>query len=78
LSLVLEVKTRQERGEGLPEIQAGMREHPFVVQKAFDAAGSTTTARLEAALRSILDYEWEVKSGQVDADLGLEVLLAKL
>lgn len=78
LSLVLEVKTRQERGEALPEIQAAMREHPFVVQKAFDAAGTTSGARLEEALRSILAYEWEVKSGQIDADLGLEVLLAKL
>jgi DNA polymerase-3 subunit delta len=78
LALVLEVKTRQERGEALPQIQASMREHPFVVQKAFDAAASVSAERLEAALRSILAYEWEVKSGQVDADLGLEVLLAKL
>jgi len=34
--------------------------------------------RLEAALRAIRDYEWEVKSGQVDAELGLEVLLSRL
>ena len=33
---------------------------------------------LEEALRRIRDYEWEVKSGQVDAELGLEVLLARL
>ena len=76
--MVLEVKTRQERGEGLPEVQASMREHPFVVQKAYDAAQSTTVERLEGSLKSILAYEWEVKSGQVDADLGLQTLLAKL
>ena len=78
LAMVLEVKTRQERGESLTEIQATMREHPFVLQKAFDAARSTSAEGLERSLRSILTYEWEVKSGQVDADLGLQVLLGRL
>ncbi len=78
LALVLAVKTRQDRGEGLAQVQAAMREHPFVLQKAFDMASTTTTERLEAGLRAVLAYEWEVKSGQVDAELGLEVLLARL
>jgi len=47
-------------------------------QKAYDAAREADPARLEAALRAIRDYEWEVKSGQVDAELGLDVLLARL
>jgi DNA polymerase-3 subunit delta len=78
LSLVLEVRSRQERGEALSDVQAAMREHPFVIQKAYDAARDTSTARLEAGLRALLDYEWEVKSGQIDAGLGLEAVLAKL
>jgi DNA polymerase III delta subunit len=55
-----------------------MREHPFVVQKAFDVARSTTPDRLESGLRVLLDYEWEVKSGQIDAEAGLLAVLAKL
>ncbi len=78
LALVLEVRTRQERGESLSQIQSQMREHPFVVQKAFEVARSTAGERLEAGLRALLAYEWEVKSGQIDAELGLDVLLAKL
>ena len=78
LALVLQVRAHQERGESLSQVQAAMREHPFVIQKAYDAARSTTTERLEAGLRALLDYEWEVKSGQVDAALGLEAVLAKL
>ena len=78
LAMILEVKTRQERGESLAEIQATMREHPFVLQKAFDAAQSTSVENLERSLNSILSYEWEVKSGQVDADWGLQVLLTRL
>jgi DNA polymerase-3 subunit delta len=78
LALVLEVRARQERGESLSEVQSAMREHPFVLQKAYDAAGTTTTERLEAGLRSLLAYEWEVKSGQIDAALGLEAVLARL
>ena len=78
LALVLEVRARQERGESLHDMQNSMSEHSFVVQKAYDSARSVQPERLEAALRAIRDYEWEVKSGQVDAELGLEVLLSRL
>ncbi|MDQ6898874.1 MAG: hypothetical protein M3072_05100 [Candidatus Dormibacteraeota bacterium] len=78
LALVLEVRTRQDRGETLSRVQAQMREHPFVVQKAYDAARTVSAAQLEAGLRVFLDYEWEVKSGQIDAELGLSTTLAKL
>jgi DNA polymerase III delta subunit len=78
LALVLDVKARQERGEPLSHIQGQMREHSFVVQKAYDAAGRVSGDRLEAGLRTLLAYEWEVKSGQIDATPGLEAVLAKL
>jgi DNA polymerase III delta subunit len=55
-----------------------MREHPFVVQKAYEAARDTTVERLEAGLNALLTYEWEVKSGQIDAEWGLQAALAKL
>jgi DNA polymerase III subunit delta len=77
-ALVLAVKARQERGESLSQVQDDMAEHRFVVQKAFDAAQQANSDRLEQALKQIRDYEWEVKSGQVDAELGLEVLLSRL
>jgi len=77
-ALVLAVKAHQERGESLQQVQDGMTEHRFVIQKAFDAAQDASANRLEQALRQIRDYEWEVKSGQVDAELGLDVLLTKL
>ena len=48
------------------------------LQKAYDAAKDVDPERLERALGAIRDYEWEVKSGQIDAELGLEVLLARL
>jgi len=78
LALVLEVRARQDRGELLAFMQAEMSEHSFVVQKAYDAARQVDPDRLEAGLRAIRDYEWEVKSGQVDSELGLDVLLTKL
>jgi DNA polymerase-3 subunit delta len=78
VALVLEVRARQERGESLSQVQNNMSEHRFVLQKAYDAAKEADPVRLEAALRAIRDYEWEVKSGQVDAELGLDVLLARL
>ena len=78
IAMVLEVKARQERGESLSQVQNEMTEHRFVVQKAFDAAQQATSDGLEQALKRIRDYEWEVKSGQVDAELGLDVLLTRL
>jgi DNA polymerase-3 subunit delta len=78
IALVLEVRARQERGESLQRVQDEMTEHRFVVQKAYDAAQQADPDRLEDALKKIRDYEWEVKSGQVDAELGLDVLLTRL
>ena len=78
LAMVLAVRARRDRGESLAEIQAAMSEHPFRVQKAFEAAGSIDSARLEEGLKALLAYEWEVKSGQVDAELGLDGVLARL
>jgi DNA polymerase-3 subunit delta len=77
-ALVLEVRAKQERGETLQQIQDDMAEHRYVVQKAYDAAGQANPDRLEAALGAIRDYEWAVKSGQIDAELGLDVLLTRL
>jgi DNA polymerase III subunit delta len=78
VALVLQVRARQDRGESLSDVQERMSEHRFVLQKAYDAAKEADPDRLEAALRAIRDYEWEVKSGQIDAELGLEVLLTRL
>jgi DNA polymerase-3 subunit delta len=78
LALVLEVRARLDREERLADVQVSLREHPFVVQKAYEAAATTSEQRLEAGLRALLDYEWEVKSGQIDAALGLEAVLARL
>jgi DNA polymerase III delta subunit len=78
LAMVLAVRARRDRGESLAQVQAAMSEHPFRVQKAFEAAGAIDSAKLEEGLRALLDYEWEVKSGQVDAELGLTGVLARL
>jgi DNA polymerase III subunit delta len=78
VGLVLQVRAKQDRGESLSQVQDSMSEHRFVVQKAYDAAKDADPERLEAALRAIRDYEWEVKSGQIDAELGLDVLLTRL
>ncbi len=78
IALVLEVRAKQERGESLSDVKSEMSEHPFVIQKAFDVARDADPDRLETALRAIRDYEWEVKSGQIDPELGLDVLLTRL
>jgi DNA polymerase-3 subunit delta len=78
VALILAVRARQDRGESLSDVKSQMSEHPFVLQKAFETARDTDPNSLEAALRAIRDYEWEVKSGQIDPELGLDVLLARM
>src|SRR6266850_339543 len=36
IALVLEVRARQDRGESLQQVQDGMTEHRFVIQKAYE------------------------------------------
>jgi DNA polymerase-3 subunit delta len=78
VALVMEVRAHQDRGESLSDVKAQMSEHPFVIQKAFETARDSDPNSLEAALRAIRDYEWEVKSGQIDPEMGLDVLLTRL
>ena len=78
IALVLQVRARQDRGESLQTVQDGMTEHRFVIQKAYETAKDSNPDRLESALKTIRDYEFEVKSGQIDAELGLDVLLTRL
>jgi DNA polymerase-3 subunit delta len=78
IALVLQVRARQDRGESLQQVQDGMTEHRFVIQKAYEVAKDSNPDRLESALKTIRDYEFEVKSGQIDAELGLDVLLTRL
>jgi DNA polymerase III subunit delta len=78
IALVLQVRAKQDRGESLQQVQDGMAEHRFVIQKAYETARESNPDRLESALKAIRDYEFEVKSGQIDADLGLDVLLTRL
>ncbi|MGH7881489.1 MAG: DNA polymerase III subunit delta [Candidatus Dormibacteraceae bacterium] len=78
ISLVLEVHSRQQRGEDLAACQSAMREHPFVIQKAFQVARRTPQSSLERGLNALLDYEWKVKSGQIDAEFGLQNVLAQI
>ncbi|GAC1692651.1 MAG: hypothetical protein PVS2B1_15880 [Candidatus Dormibacteraceae bacterium] len=78
IALVLQVRARQDRGESLSQVQDQMAEHRFVIQKAYDTAKDSNPDGLESALKTIRDYEFEVKSGQIDAELGLDVLLTRL
>jgi DNA polymerase-3 subunit delta len=78
IALVLQVRARQDRGESLQTVQEEMAEHRFVIQKAYEVAKESNPDRLESALKTIRDYEFEVKSGQIDAELGLDVLLTRL
>lgn len=78
VSLVLEVGTHRSQGLGLAAVQGQMREHPYVIQKAYELGARVSLERLEGSLGALLDYEWRVKSGQIDAEWGLRSLLAQL
>ena len=77
-SWLLEIRGLLSRGYGLEQIQAELGGHPFRVSKAVAQARTVPDARLEFTLGRLLDYEWQVKSGQVDAEWGLRRLMAVL
>jgi DNA polymerase III subunit delta len=67
--------------EGLPASEIGKRlgmNHPFQVQKVVDQATRYPAARLEQAYRRILETDVAVKTGVLDVELALDMLIAEL
>src|SRR5262249_10162105 len=67
--------------EGLPDAEIGRRlgiNHPFPLSKLIDQARRYQPARLEAAYRRLLETDVAVKTGVLEIETALEMLIVEM
>jgi DNA polymerase-3 subunit delta len=72
---VLVVKDLQERGLSSREAVAELKMHPFVVQKASQKAHEYTLVQLKETYKKLLNLDIQSKTGQIDPELVLELVV---
>jgi DNA polymerase-3 subunit delta len=76
--LLIQVKELKDAGESAPEIARQLGIHPFPAGKLYTQATHFTPAQLETVYRHLLDIDVDIKSGKVDAEVALDLLVAGL
>lgn len=76
--LLIQVKEQQERGASIEEISGLMHVHSYVIGKIAQQANNYTLERLEAIYHQLLDTDVAIKTGQVEPEPALDVLVVEL
>ena len=76
--LLIQVKELQGMGVNQQGIVKTLGLHPFPARKLQAQAIQFTTTQLETVLRWILDADVAIKSGQVEPEVALDLLVADL
>jgi len=76
--LLIQVKDMEARGADLSEVIEALRIHPFPARKLHNQATHFTLPQLETVYRRLLDMDVAIKTGETDAELALDTLIAGL
>jgi len=76
--LLIQVKELKAQGVNTPAIAKTLKLHPFPTGKLCNQATYFTRAQLEAVYRHLLDTDVAIKSGKIEAELALDLLVAGL
>jgi DNA polymerase-3 subunit delta len=76
--LLIQVKEQRDQGASTDEIGRLIRLHPYVAGKMAQQANNYTLARLEAIYRQLLDTDVAIKTGQVEPEAALDLLVVEL
>jgi len=76
--LLIQVKELKNEGASYQDIAKRLGIHPFPAKKLYDQATRFTAAQLEAVYRHLLDTDVAVKSGEVEVEVALDLLVAGL
>ena len=69
---LLQARAVRDRGGALPELQAKLSDHPFVVEKAYRQVAGYTAEELDRGFHALLRIEEQIKLGELDARLAVE------
>ncbi len=76
--LLIQVKELKQKSMTLQDIAKVLRLHPFPTRKLYNQATHFTAAQLEKVHRHLLDVDVAIKSGEMDAEVALDLLVAGL
>lgn len=76
-NIMLQVKELSEQGMGQKDIASKLSMQPFIVGKAIKQTGNFKGNILREAIREAVDMEKDIKSGNMDEKMGVELLLIK-
>lgn len=76
-NIMLQVKELKEQGMGQKDIASRLSVQPFIVGKAMKQTGNFKGSVLREAIGEAVDMEKNIKSGNMDEKMGVEMLLIK-
>ncbi|RLC77361.1 MAG: DNA polymerase III subunit delta [Chloroflexi bacterium] len=76
--LLIQVKELKAKGGSKSAIAKTIGLHPFPTGKLYDQATGFTAAQLETVYRHLLDTDVAIKSGEIEAEVALDLLVAGL
>jgi DNA polymerase-3 subunit delta len=76
--LLIQVKELKAEGATPRDIAQALRLHPFPTGKLYNQATHFTAAQLETVYRHLLDIDVAIKSGEIEAEVALDLLVAGL
>ena len=76
--LLIQVKELKEEGATPRDIAKALKLHPFPAGKLHNQATHFTAGQLEAVYRHLLDTDLAIKTGEIEADVALDLLVAGL
>jgi len=76
--ILLQVKELRTKGATPVQIQKTLGLHKFVVKKAIQQMGNFRASQLEAVHQRLLEADISIKTGQAEAELALDLLIAEL
>jgi len=76
--LLIQVKELKDEGASPRDIAQALKLHPFPTRKLHNQATHFTAAQLEAVYRHLLDTDVAIKTGKIEAEVALDLLVAGL
>jgi DNA polymerase-3 subunit delta len=76
--LLIQVKELKSGGAGPADVARELKLHPYPAGKLWTQANRFTTEHLDKALRQLLETDVRIKTGQIDAEVALDLLVEAL
>ena len=76
--LLIQVKELKVQGASSRDVAQALKLHPFPAGKLYNQATHFTAEQLEAVYRHLLDTDVAIKTGEIEAEVALDLLVAGL